>query len=45
MFQVKVFDYSGSIRVMNFKEFSRQSVLARYNQLVSEGDILGFEVV
>jgi hypothetical protein len=45
MFKVKVFDYSGSIRVLMFKEFSRKSVVAKYNQLVSQGDILGFEIV
>jgi hypothetical protein len=45
MFQIKVVYNSQSSRVLSFSEFSRKSVLAKYNQLVSQGDILDFELV
>ena len=45
MFKIKVIYNSDSSRVLNFSEFSRKSVLAKYNQLVSQGDILDFELV
>jgi hypothetical protein len=45
MFQIKVIHTSGSEKVLSFREFARKSVLAKYNQLVSQGDILDFEIV
>jgi hypothetical protein len=45
MFQIKVVYSSELSRVLSFKEFSRKSVLAKYNQLVSQGEILDFELV
>ena len=45
MFQIKVIRNDGSSRVLMFREFARVCVLAKYNQLVSQGDILEFEVV
>ena len=45
MFQIKIVNNDNSSKVLSFKEFSRQAVLAKYNQLVSQGDILDFEIV
>ena len=45
MFQIKVVHTSGSEKVLRFSEFTRKSVLAKYNQLVSEGFIKSFELV
>jgi hypothetical protein len=45
MFQIKVIHTSGSEKVLSFSEFARKSVMAKYNQLVSQGDILSFEIV
>ena len=45
MFQIKIINNDKSESVLSFKEFSRKTVLAKYNQLVSEGEILDFELV
>lgn len=45
MFQIKVIFNNNDTKVLSFREFSRKSVLAKYNQLVSQGDILDFEIV
>ncbi len=45
MFQIKVTQTNGLVKVLSFQEFARKSVLAKYNQLVSQGDILDFELV
>ncbi len=45
MFQIKVTTNNNNTKVLSFNEFARVCVLAKYNQLVSQGDILGFEVV
>ena len=45
MFQIKVIHTSGSEKVLIFSESSRKSVMAKYNQLVSQGDILDFQLV
>jgi len=45
MLQIKVSYNDKSSKVLSFREFARKSVLAKYNQLVSQGDILSFEVV
>jgi hypothetical protein len=45
MFQIKVVSNDKTSRVLSFQEFSRSVVLAKYNQLVSQGDILDFEIV
>jgi len=44
MFQIKITNNNGSESVLSFAEFSRKSVVAKYNQLVSEGSILDFEI-
>lgn len=44
MFQIKITNNNGSESVLSFAEFSRKSVVAKYNQLVSEGTILDFEI-
>jgi hypothetical protein len=45
MFQIKVTNNDNSEKVLSFAEFSRKSVVAKYNQLVSEGDIKDFQLV
>jgi hypothetical protein len=45
MFQIKVIHNDGSSRVLMFKEDTRNVVLHKYNQLVSQGDIKDFELV
>jgi hypothetical protein len=45
MFQIKIIHSDGSSRIVRFQEFTRSVVLAKYNQLVSQGDILDYELV
>jgi hypothetical protein len=45
MFQIKVVHNDKSVKTVSFSEIARKSVLAKYNQLVSQGDILNFEIV
>ena len=45
MFQIKVITNNDNTKVLSFSEFARKSVMAKYNQLVSEGEIKAFEVV
>jgi hypothetical protein len=45
MITLKVTNNNGTVRTLQFSPVSKTSVLARYNQLVSEGEILDFEVV
>jgi hypothetical protein len=45
MFQIKVVHNDSSIKTVTFSEIARKSVMAKYNQLVSQGDILDFELV
>jgi hypothetical protein len=45
MFELKVTHNDGSSRILRFKEIIRSNVMHKYNQLVSQGDILDFEVV
>jgi hypothetical protein len=45
MFQIKVTQFDKSVKVLSFREFSRKSVLAKYGQLISEGEILDYELV
>jgi len=45
MFQIKITNNNNTEKVLSFSEISRQSVLAKYNQLVSQGDILDFKIV
>lgn len=43
--KIKVITNNGNERFLFFDEFARKSVLAKYNQLVSEGEIRSFEVI
>tara|TARA_B110000858_G_scaffold53002_1_gene61481 strand:- start:294 stop:440 length:147 start_codon:yes stop_codon:yes gene_type:complete len=43
--ELKVTKLDGSQVIKGFSEFARKSVLAKYRQLISEGEILDFEVV
>jgi hypothetical protein len=43
--ELKVTNLDGSQVIKGFSEFARTSVLAKYGQLISEGEILDFEVV
>jgi|AntAceMinimDraft_13_1070369.scaffolds.fasta_scaffold102276_2 hypothetical protein len=43
--ELKVTNLDGSQVIKGFSEFARASVLAKYGQLISEGEILDFEVV
>jgi hypothetical protein len=45
MFEIKVTHNDGLVRIVKFKEETRSVVLHKYNQLVSQGDILDFETV
>jgi len=45
MFEIKVTHTSGSVKVLRFKEETRSVVFHKYNQLISEGEILAFELV
>lgn len=45
MFQIKVTNNDNSERVLSFKEFTRTVVLAKYGQLISEGEIKDFQLV
>jgi hypothetical protein len=45
MFQIKVIRNDGSVRILGFKEETKNVVLHKYNQLVSQGDIVDFELV
>jgi hypothetical protein len=45
MFQIKIIHSDGSSRIVRFKEETRNVVLHKYNQLVSQGDIFDFEIV
>ena len=45
MFQIKVTNNDNSEKVLSFKEFTRTVVLAKYGQLVSEGEIKDFQLV
>ena len=44
MFTIKVKTNNNTEKVLSFSDFSRQVVIAKYNQLVSQGDILDFSV-
>lgn len=44
MFTIKVTTNNNTEKVLSFSDFSRQAVIAKYNQLVSQGDILDFSV-
>ena len=43
--KIKVTQNDKSVKTVTFSEIARKSVLAKYNQLVSQGDILDFEIV
>ena len=43
--ELKVTNLDGSQVINGFSESARKSVMAKYNQLVSEGEILDFELV
>lgn len=45
MFQIKVTNNDNSEKVLSFSETSRRSVLAKYGQLISEGEIKDFQLV
>jgi hypothetical protein len=45
MLQIKVVHNDKSEKTVTFSEIARKSVLAKYSQLVSQGDILSFEIV
>lgn len=45
MFQIKVVHNDKSEKTVTFSEIARKSVLAKYRQLISEGEILAFEIV
>jgi len=45
MLQIKVVHNDKSEKTVTFSESARKSVLAKYSQLVSQGDILSFETV
>jgi hypothetical protein len=45
MLQIKVVHNDKSEKTVTFSETARKSVLAKYNQLVSQGDILDFQIV
>ena len=45
MFEIKVTHNDGLVRIVRFKEIIRSNVMHKYNQLVSQGDILDFELV
>ena len=45
MFQIKVTNNDNSEKVLSFKEFTRKVVLAKYGQLISEGEIKDFQLV
>lgn len=45
MFEIKVILNSGTEKVLRFDEFTRKVVIAKYNQLVSEGEIRSFELI
>ena len=44
MFTIKVTTNNNTEKVLSFSDFSRQAVIAKYNQLVSQGDIQDFSV-
>jgi hypothetical protein len=43
--KIKVITNNGNEKFLFFSEFARKSVVAKYNQLVSEGEIQAFEIV
>lgn len=43
--KIKVITNNGNEKFLSFSEFARKSVIAKYNQLVSEGEIKAFELV
>lgn len=43
--KIKVITNNGNEKFLFFSEFARKSVIAKYNQLVSEGEIKSFELV
>jgi hypothetical protein len=43
--KIKVTLNSGNEQFLFFSEIARKSVMAKYNQLVSEGEIQAFELV
>jgi hypothetical protein len=45
MFQIKVTNNDNSEKVLSFKESTRKVVLAKYGQLISEGEIKDFQLV
>lgn len=42
---IKVITNNGNQKFLSFSESARKSVVAKYNQLVSEGAIKSFQVV
>lgn len=43
--QIKITLNSGNEQLLFFSSAIKKSVIAKYNQLVSQGDILDFEIV
>jgi hypothetical protein len=43
--KIKVITNNGNEKFLFFSEFARKSVMAKYSQLVSEGEIRSFEVI
>jgi hypothetical protein len=43
--KIKVILNNGTEKVLRFDEYARKSVMAKYSQLVSEGEIESFELV
>ena len=44
MFELKVTKLDGSVVVKHFDELARKSVIAKYNQLISESEIMSWQV-
>ena len=44
MFTITVINNNNTEKVVSFSDFARQAVIAKYNQLVSQGDIQDFSV-
>ena len=44
MFTITVINNDNTEKVLSFADFSRKTVIAKYNQLVSQGDIQDFLV-
>jgi hypothetical protein len=44
MFELKVTKLDGSVVVKHFDELARKSVIAKYSQLISESEIMSWQV-